>query len=390
MEPMKTFCERLGIPYHEEAIPFYEEGMKMKEEFGSAIAEEERLISFNQKYNFFRKWFDVVLKAAAIIKKDDDLLLYNYTLYCVIKAKAPVSILPPPDKGVIETDFSPMFALLWFLEDMIQSMETRGLPHQVISDTLQGFEAEINDYNDMFGRPGMRRYVNWFTLFIRGEIIRVGRLHFQFTTLKEKIRVYQKDEEIQILMDGETMHKKGMVFGSGGQTEEDGKYIADLVITGETVSGYPANAYGECVPERITLTGYTEVLKQGDAIVSVHIPSAEPFTAELCEQSFQDAKKIIKQYYSELNIKAFYCHSWMLEKRLRDILGKDTNVTKFADFFHGVPCLSEATGVYSFLFHQSKPIPPEELPEETSMQRAVKDYLCNGNYFYEKAGIMPL
>ncbi len=388
MEHIKDFCQRLEIPYDERVIPFYEQGLAMKQELGSAIAEEERLIALNQKYNFFRKWFDDVLKAASIIKKDDDLLLYNYILHCIIKEKAPVSILPAPNKGVIETDFSPLFALLWFLEDMIESMEKRGLPHSVISDTLQGFDGEINDYYALYGRSGMRRYVSWFTLFVRGQIIRVGRLQFEFITLREKIRVYQKGEDIQILMDGETMHQRGMVFGSSGQTDEDQKYFADIQDDNGTVSGYAANRWGECEPKRIYLAGYQEVLKQGDAVASVHIPSSEPFTWELCQQSFAEAAEILKKYYPEKNVKAFYCSSWMLEKRLRELMGKDTNVTKFADLFHVYPRCSEATAVYSFLFHKGSPVPPQELPEETSMQRAVKAYLCAGNHFYEKAGII--
>lgn len=383
----QEFCKRLDIKYNSGILPFYKKGLELKSKLGTAICDEKRLIRLNNEYHFFRKWFDDILKAASIIKEDDDLLLYNYILYCIIKDEASVSIFPPPNKGVIETDFSPMFALLWFLEDMIARMEKIGLSWQVISDTLQGFEAEINDYYNMFGRSGMRRYVSWFLLFIRGKIIRVGRLNFEFTSLQQKIRVYQKEDDIKILIDGQYMHKKGMVFGSKGQDDEESKFFADIVEEAGRVSGYTVDEYGECIPEKVTLEGYTEILRKGDNVLSVHIPADEPFTPQLCEESFKEAKKIMADCYPETNIKAFYGCSWMFEKRLKELMGRETNITRFADLFYIFPVQSAAEAVQSYLFHKSGQIKCEELPEDNSMQRAVKKYLCEGNYFYEKGGI---
>lgn len=387
MNPLQEFCGRLDIPYREELLPFYQKGLKMKAELGNAIVEKSRLTALNREYRIFRKWFDDVLQAADKIRTNDDLLLYNYMLYCVIREKADVAILPPPDKGVIETDFSPMFGVLWFLEDAIQNLKARGLEYTVISDTLQGLESEINAYYDRYGRSGTRHCVGWLTLFVKGEIIRVGRLQFQFTTLEEKIRVYQKGEDIQILMDGETMHQKGMVFGSAGQTDEEGKFYADIKEEDGTVTGYPVDAYGRCLPHKITLSGYREVLRHGDAVANVHITANEPFTAEMCEQSFAEAKEVLQKHYPDFPCKAFFCDSWMVQRQLRDILGKDTNITRFAELFCPVPIRSEATAVYSYLFQQKGVVPPETLPENTSMQRAVKAFLCDGNYFYEQGGI---
>jgi len=207
------------------------------------------------------------------------------------------------------------------------------------------------------------------------------------TTLKAPIRVYRRGEDVKILMDGADMHKKGMIFGSAGQDDEAEKFRAEITVSDGTVTGYAADAYGECVPEPLTLIGYTEALRAGDAVLSVHIPSREPLSVENCEAAYAAARALFAKHYPELQPKAFICHSWMMEKRLADIMGRETNITRFMDRFTGYPLKSAARGVYSFLFRVRDERPAAELPADSSMRRAVKEWLCGGNYFYEKGGV---
>ncbi len=381
------FCDRLQIKYREELLPLYEEGTKLYKVHGDFIVEKERLIAFNDKYNFFRRWFDDVLKAADLVREDRDLMLHAYILVALIKAKEDIFLLEMPDRKRMDTDFSPLFGLLYFLEEMIGDLERRGVPHDVISDTMHGFDSEITDYYDRNGRSGMRNFTWWFMLWVRGEILRVGRLQFQLKKLPDKIRVYKKGDDVKILIDGEYMHEKGMRFGSAGQDDEAGRFYADIVEEEGKVTGYKINEFGECEKEKITLVGYEEVVKCGDNIINVHIPSHDPFTPEICEESYKRAIEILKTCYPEYEYKAMTCISWLMEKRLRQIMGRDTNITRFADKYIVYPRDSFGTGVYSCLYQLPAAVDPKELPENSSMQRAVKEYLCAGNYFYEKGGL---
>lgn len=386
---LRSFCERLGIAFHEEALPFYEQGLAMYAERGNAIFDKDRLLKLQAEWNIYRNpdYLAVVLKASDVMSKNADLVVFNYAYYCLIAAHADINILPVPDFNSIETDFAPLFAFIYCFEDLIAGMQARKLPYQVISDTLQGFEAEMNDYSDMIGRPGMRRYSDWFLLFVYNELIRVGRLNFQMCTLRDPIRVYKKGSDLRVLIDDADVHKKGMLFGSAGQKDEEGRYHAAITCDGDSVTGYAANKYGEIDPEPVTLCGYTEVLKRGDKVISVHIPAHEKFTPEICQASYEEAVKVFRACYPEFDFRGFICHSWMMERRLRDIVGRDTNITRFAEHFTGFPLRDQGTDVYAFLYHLPKPIPPENVPENTSMQRLVKEYLCAGNFFFEKGGV---
>ena len=183
------------------------------------------------------------------------------------------------------------------------------------------------------------------------------------------------------------MHTNGMVFGSAKQTDDIGKYYADIYENGDEVTGYSANEYGECMPEKITLKGYREIMRKGDKVISVHIPSHAPLDVELSEKSYEMARQIFRKCYPEFDFKGFYCFSWMMDKRLKQIMGRDTNVTLFADKYLVFPTKDSGEDIYSFLFRLPKVVPACELPQKTSMQRAVKEYLMQGNIIYTKGGI---
>ena len=389
MQEAMDFCGRLQIPYSEELDPYYEAGKAVFAEDRLRFTSRARLIRLNDEWRIFRTWFADVLDAAERIEKDDDLLLYIAVLYVILREKASVKLLPAPDRGCRETDFAPLFALLYFLEDMIADMEARGVPADIISDTLNGFDTEINDYYDLYGRSGMRRYVSWFVLFVRGNLLRIGRLQFEKTTFRGKVRAYRKNDEVRILMDDVDMHRAGLLWGSAYQNDEAGLYHASIDESGDTVTGYAANEWGECDPEPVTLTGWQEALRPGDPVVSVHIPSHAPFSAEACAESFARAREIFSKCYPEHGMRAFVCYSWMMEKRLRQIMGRDTNITRFQSMFEGFPLKSDGvSAVRTFLFHCTADVAPADFPETTSMQRAVKAHLLSGKGFYEKGGIL--
>ena len=388
MESMaKSLCARLNIKYTDAIVPFYEKGVSAFKEKKYAILDKERILRLNTEYGLLSENLHRVLKASELIARDTNLVVYIYMLASAIEERASLDILETPDRESADTDFAPLFSILYFIDDMIRKMKERGLPHKVISDTLQEFDAQINDYNYLFGRPGVRIYVGWLMQFLRGEIIRIGRFNFQMTTLADSIRGYKKGGDIKILIDGAYVHKNGMLFGSAGQEDEAERFYASVEEENGAVIGYCANALGECETEKIRLCGYEEFVRKGDRVLSVHIPSFKPLSEEISESSYREAVGIFERFYPEFKYKAFHCRSWMLEKRLRLILGKDTNITRFSERYAVYPTVSAGKDVYEYLYGLRDIKPASELAENNSMQRAVKKYLCEGNHIYEKGGI---
>lgn len=395
----EELCKALNIEYDALLEPYFKKGCALYLERGDFACNKDRLLSFNEKYNFIRRRMDVILKAADEVKKDENLMLFVYTLVAIYEDKKTptfwdgtknVVMMGTPDRQRLDTDFAPIFASFYFLERMIEEYERRGLPFDIISDTLWGMEKEIDDYETMMGRPGMRRYVGWYLNWVNMVLITIGRFQFKIKSFDSHVRVYEKNGDYKILADGVMMHKKGMMLGSAGQTDEENAYMSEITEDDGAVAGYASNEYGECVPEKVVLRGYREVLRFGDMVIDVHIPADLPLTPDVCKASYERAKEVLPRCYPEHDFKGIVCVSWMLEKRLEGIIGRQTNVTRFMDMYHGFPTKSSGSAVYSFVFKIPAPLPIDELAENTSMQKAVKKYLADGNYFYEKGGFMPL
>ena len=384
----KELFERLGIEYSDEQLPYYERGKRAYEREGRAIFDPERLRRINKKYNIFRDVFEHIIEVGERLSKDDDMVLYNYIAKEAIADRIPFNkLFSLPDSKCERSDHSATYAILAHLERAIGLLEARDLPREVISDSLNGIESEIKAYHEYHGRYGTRGLVGWYTLFLNGEILRIGRLQYQFFKLTHPVRIFKKGDDTAVLMDGVEMHKKGLIFGAAGQTDEEGKFFADIKEENGTVTGYRSNKYGEVDTEPVTLVGYDEPIKRGANILSLHITNSEPFTYDLVIDSLKRADEFFPKYYKDLNIQAYYVHSWLLEKRLRDIVGKETNITRFADLFTGIPTKAGQGGVFTYLFGCTAATPIEEYPENTSMQRAVKKYMAEGGYFYDKVGI---
>ena len=89
-------------------------------------------------------------------------------------------------------------------------------------------------------------------------------------------------------------------------------------------------------------------------------------------------------------IPAFYCNSWMIDPNIEQIQGKKSGVTLFGDRFIRFPTESKGKSVFKYLFDTVKTDDLDALPENTSMQRAIKAYLKSGGHIYGAQGIIPI
>ena len=126
--------------------------------------------------------------------------------------------------------------------------------------------------------------------------------------------------------------------------------------------------------------GDFELFKSEDiAVKSIHIPgSPEPFDKEARLDSYRKAYEF---YKDELNGKPmiFICHSWLLYPNYNDILSPKSNIVSFMGDFdvfasHDQEKFEDGWRVFA----DKSNLPPEQLPENTSLQKAFKNYLING------------
>jgi hypothetical protein len=411
MISIKDLMKKLNIDnYPERWNQIYPEAMKEYEEKGAFFTDEKYIIDLNEKYTLFTDWFDTILSAAMQVRKTPDLLKYAFLLHYALKDRnefpAEIKNIVAPrasenEKDILAYDFLLVFPLLPTIPKTARAYEDRGVPEEIIMDTLKTYEGTINSTKDLYGEPGFSfRYLSWLQLYIDAVILKIGRLNFNVSEeFKGCVRVFKsEDGEIQMLMTDVRLHKGGMAFGSPGYNDENLSYDANFCETNEYYEGYPVGDKGLFNEERIRLSKakWKAVFSPGDSAIGVHIPAAKytgRLTKDACESAYAIAKTIFPRCYPEYKFKAFTCSSWMMDYQLRQFLSEDSGIVQFQKKYMLYPRLASGRAIFSFLFKKpsyNEVGRLEDLPESTSLLKALKYHYIDGKYIYEQGGLFLL
>jgi hypothetical protein len=126
----------------------------------------------------------------------------------------------------------------------------------------------------------------------------------------------------------------------------------------------------------------------GEPTLDVHIPDyLGPFTPELCDESFAMARSFFADHFPEHPALVATCFSWLLDRELPNRLAPTSNIVRFQERFtiahrEGPPADASA---FDFVF--KAPLDAiDDVPQETSVQRAVVEHIKDGGHFYGGAG----
>lgn len=125
-----------------------------------------------------------------------------------------------------------------------------------------------------------------------------------------------------------------------------------------------------------------------EKVVSIHIPSDANFSSDRVEQSILLAKKFLSQHYPEYKNSKFICNSWLLSPQLIPLLDSESNIAKFYSRFSIVENKTDLKDYIEWLFQSQEDTPLDKLPEKTSLQRKVKEYMRSGKFIGAGFGIL--
>lgn len=116
---------------------------------------------------------------------------------------------------------------------------------------------------------------------------------------------------------------------------------------------------------------------ENETAIGIHIPSDADFSPLAVDKSLHDANDFFAMYYPSLSGAAFRCHSWLLDRQLRGMLGNNSNIINFQDRFEIVNEGEVGIEFIEWLFH-TKSTNYNTLPENTSLQINMKKHLLAG------------
>ncbi|MFC7621332.1 acyltransferase domain-containing protein [Microlunatus sp. GCM10028923] len=142
---------------------------------------------------------------------------------------------------------------------------------------------------------------------------------------------------------------------------------------------------------RHTETGHP-VLRPGESALNTHIPgNSGPLTPAACDASFDRALELARGFPEQ--VAGFGCHSWLMDDQLAGYLPAGSNIIRFQRRFTAVNDRMRAD--WAPILHvfgrrfDGPVVPPallDELPQRTSLERAVVGHLRDGGHWYNQTG----
>ena len=271
-----------------------------------------------------------------------------------------------------------------------QQMRAHNVPEDILFESLKIPEKCVALHLRRSGKPRLTSF-DWYQHAYDGRLYRVGRLQLEFPQGTPGIyRVFENKDGKIVAFANLPVHRDGFPLGSKNYEDEEGSFTATLEETDDAYIGYPYLPNGHISTEKMSLSKseWSIKLKGGDPIVGLHIPPDEPFGNDIVEDAISGAKKLLATCYPEYKYKAFFCASWLCDPELINILGENANISKFCGRFIPLSAKSNAKDVFGYVYRAyGDDIDVASLPENTSLQKALKKHYLSGNAIYVMHGV---
>ena len=129
------------------------------------------------------------------------------------------------------------------------------------------------------------------------------------------------------------------------------------------------------VPEKEAVRAFHLPVKE----IGVHIPSDADISPARVQISFMLANMFFAKHVPQAAVCRYTCESWMMSPALQGLLPQTSRILQFQKHFtitHWEKGSEE--DCWQWVFRAAKDCPLEHLPENTSLQRSMKEYLKNG------------
>ena len=122
--------------------------------------------------------------------------------------------------------------------------------------------------------------------------------------------------------------------------------------------------------------------------IFLHIPADADLSDGAVDASLAEARAFFSKYFPAFADAEYVCESWMLSPALSEIMSETSRVRRFSERFSVVFWEEDSPAFRDWIFPSAVAAPAEKLPEETSLQRAVKRHLLAGGKIGWAEGVL--
>ena len=392
---LREIAEALGVA-PEKITHTFEEAFARVEENRHRLVTKDMIVHLQDEYNIFGEYYEAVLNAWEDIQTDANKKAWMETA-AVHVLENPLSIarrtpFPATDKTPAG-DMLPLFALIPSIEPSYMTYKAKGFTEEQCRKFVGCYRGNIGHAKRAYdGRPGLTTgYFDWLCIYAKSQIFDHGGLNFEIRKQGKLSLILRnkKTGEIMPLLANRTIHRSGYPLGCGGKEDTEGSFEVNIEETETAWIAHPTVNY--LVSKEIrefSKDEWEKALGDGDDCIGIHIPRKTDFSPEAVTRSLNEAWKKVRDFYPELNPKAYTCTSWLLDPQLNEMLGDESKISSFSRRFHRYAAKSSGKEVFSFVFNCKSTVDPHDLPEETSLHRKLKKLYIEGEHIYGFSGVI--
>ena len=395
---IEALMSRLGCEkYPQRWNDIYAEALEIYNKGENPLLRQEFYDSLHEKYGVFETTLDLYKKAAAMIAQNEELSLFFCILCRALRDRATIQKdiaqmqIPsaPEGEDILPYEMMTALSLCQSYDAFYLQMREHNVPDDILFESLRIPERCVEMHRDSSGRPRLTNF-DWYQLAYDGRLYRVGRLQLEFPlAMPNAYRLFENKSGDTVALANMQVHKSGIPLGSYAAEDEEGSFTATYEETDDSYIGHPFDEKGYILPEKISLpkSEWSIKLQGGAPLVGLHIPPKSTFTDEVVEEAITRSRQILAECYPEYKYKAFFCASWLLDPTLVDLLGDDANISKFCKRFIPFRMRSVGKSPFNYVFKCSGEPKLEALPENSRLQRILKQFYIDGKAIYDTHGV---
>ena len=240
----------------------------------------------------------------------------------------------PPSESRADTPLFRAHVLLSSLDVLTDFHRHHGVPDDITRETVADLAGALRDHRIRTETAGVDA-TGWFVWLFRASHYRVGRL----TVLPLRLLTAP---DPQFWYDDET----AIEFGAG--------------------------------------------FRRNDPVLSLHIPRRGQLSADECDTALERIATAFDHWFPDGPPRLAICTSWTLDPQLADYLPDDANLLHWQRRFTLIPEARDSDFIMSHVFDERPEYALDELPQDTTLQRAVVTHLRSGMRWQVRSGWIDL
>ncbi len=128
--------------------------------------------------------------------------------------------------------------------------------------------------------------------------------------------------------------------------------------------------------------------RKSPELIHIHIAGKADISHSAMVSNFRMMPKVLEEHFGIMGSFRVHASSWLLSPEVQALLQPGSHILELASFFDCRPAGECLSGLRENVFHVGENVPVTDYPENSSLQRSIKQALLDGTVFHEGAGYL--